>query len=131
MTCIGCSKSLPCDQFDLGQKVDQQCKKFFDRIYYQARVQGQLAWWAKQRKTDSGTKAMLDFYRNVSIAADEAGKFVVAQFKEIHVKENGVEIKGCGRMMWENQAVEFWMSTEGGSVSLREAQSRWSDWSTH
>ena len=30
-----------------------------------------------------------------------------------------------GQMMWRDQAIEFWMSTQGGSLAKYEAEARW------
>lgn len=42
LVCIGCGEQKPVSEFSLRQVVDVECKRFLDRIYHQARVQGQF-----------------------------------------------------------------------------------------
>lgn len=94
---------------------------------------GETEWFKKQRSSDKSVKAMLDHFRSILAAADEpkGQKFSVAVFKETYKTEQGVEYIGRGRMMWQGQAIEHWMTPAGGSLSADDAASRWEDWSTH
>jgi hypothetical protein len=49
----------------------------------------------------------------------------VAQFQEERKAEQSVDFLALGTMMWEQQAIEFWQSTPGGSLSRSDAQARW------
>jgi len=134
LICIGCDELKPIEEFDLSQKVDKQCKKYLDRIAGQCRTQGKCQWFSQQRATNKGTKQMLDFYRKILAACVEDGgkpKFVVAQYSEEHTTEQAVEYRGRGAMMWEGQAVDFWITPAGGGLSRDEAQAKWDTWSVN
>eukprot|EP00959_Pyramimonas_sp_CCMP1952_P229917 4806939-Pyramimonas_sp.AAC.1 len=76
---------------------------------------------------------MLDHYRGILATAETAKeqKFVVAQYKELHETSQGVEGTDHGKMMWEDEAIEFWQTTPGGSLGKTEAKAKWDDLSAH
>ena len=46
---LGAETQSQVSEFDLGHKVDGECKRFLDRIYYQARLHGQLDCFKRKR----------------------------------------------------------------------------------
>lgn len=133
LLCPGCDQLKPIEEFDLAHRVDRECRRYLDRISHQCRTQGKQAWFKEMRSTDKGTKSMLDFYRKVLAACntDKGVRFSVAQYQEQSRTEQAIEFSGRGRMMWERQAVEWWMSTSGGGLSQDDAQARWDMWAAN
>ena len=132
--CAGCGENYPVEMFHLQQSLHKECKLFLDRIYGQCKTQGKLDWFQKERSTEKGTKAMLDYYRKLLSNCGEltkSPKFAVAQYQEQHRYEQETAWTGHGTMMWERQAVEFWMTAAGGSRSAEEAQAKWDHWSAN
>jgi hypothetical protein len=127
MVCPGCDESKPVEDFDLGQNVDKGCKKYLDRIYNQCRTQGKVDWFKEMRASPKGTKSILDFYRQLeaNCTPGSKSKFNVAQFEEEHRAEQSVDFLDLGTMMWEQQAIEHWQSTPGGSLSHSDAKAKW------
>ena len=129
--CPGCDQSKPADSFSLNQRFDMECKRLLDRIYHQCKAQGELDWFNQQRAQDNLVKKVLDHYRSLQAKTGEGqktSKFMVAIYKEVVTTEQGTEFIGRGSMMWEGQAVEFWMTMAGGGLSKTEADARWQDW---
>lgn len=132
MRCPGCDEEKPIEEFNLTQKVDRQCKKYLDRIYHQCKVQGKVEWFTSQRSTEKGTKAMLDYYRKLLSACTlSTPKFTVAQYMEQERSEQEVEYGGLGELMWEVEAIEFWMTTKGGAMSRDDAKHKWDSWAAN
>ena len=133
LLCPGCDTLKPIEEFDLSHRVDRECRRYLDRISHQCRTQGKIAWFKEQRSTDKGTKSMLDFYRKVLAAcnAEKGTRFSIAQYQEQSRTEQAIEFAGRGKMMWERQAVEFWMTTAGGGLSQDDAQARWDMWAAN
>ena len=131
MTCPGCDEQSPVSEFALNQRFENKCKKLLDRIYNQARLQGQLTWFAEQKRDPIKCKKMLDYYRNLVADDGKPAKFSVAHYEEGFRTEQGVQFAGEGEMMWEAQAVQWWQTIRGGSLSLDAAQARWDDWAAH
>ena len=133
MLCQGCDQSKPVELFALDQKVDRQCKLYLDRIYQQCKVQGKTQWFSTQRRTPAGTKGMLDYYRTIMTACgvEVTPKFSHAHYTEFQKKEQGIQFAANGIMMWEEQAIEHWMSTAGGGSSRQQSKAKWDDWAAH
>ena len=101
------------------------CKRLLDRIYHQARTQDQLGWWYKSRSDEKSTREMLSHYRmliNENPKASKRTKFSVAEFIEKVVRQQRQTLTRRGRLMWSREAVEHFMSTPGGSLSLEAAE---------
>ena len=133
--CPGCDEQKPADSFALNQRFDMECKRLLDRIYNQCKTQGETEWFNQQRSQDDCVKKVLDHYRSLQAKVGEnsgsKAKFSAASYKEAVTTEQGTEFRGKGTMMWEGQAIEFWMSMAGGGLSNMEAVSRWQDWFSH
>ena len=117
----------------MNQRFEMDCKGKLDRIYHQARTQGQTKWFSEQKKDDKKFMQMLKHFRGICASTDEPKKqkFVVAVYSESFKTEQGVRYLGRGTMMWERQAIEHWQSTAGGSCSADDAAARWDEWTAH
>ena len=102
-----------------------ECKRLLDRLYHQARNQGQQSWWHSTRSDEKATRDMLNHYRtliNDNPSSNKKVRFSVAEFKEVVKRQQRQSVIQKGRMMWVKQAVEYWMTTPGGSYSLEAAE---------
>ena len=107
--CLGCGFWRKSEFFSVSQTVCSECKKYLDRIYGFCQRQGEMEWWASQRRDTKKTKKMLDHYRDLLARSGYTTgggtpKFSVAEAKEIIRTENRAEFLDKGRLMWEVQA---------------------------
>ena len=106
-------------------------KKIMDSVWKQASVQGELGWYKLMRLSDRKMKQVVEYF-NLQETTKRGGKtFLVCSFREFHKAEQAVDFVEKGKMMWEREAIEFWMSTAGGNLDLDSAQLRWDDMSAH
>ena len=99
-----------------------------DSVWKQASAQGELEWYKLTRLSDRKMKQVV----NLQETNKRGGKtFLVCSFREFHKAEQAVDFVEKGKMMWEREAIEFWMSTAGGNLDLDSAQLRWDDMSAH
>jgi len=131
--CPGCKKSHPASSFSLNQRVEMECKRLLDRVYNQAQTQGETKWLSEQKTSDEKLFRMLDHYRNILVSTEDPKqqKFSVAHYMESFKTQQGVEFLGEGQMMWQVQAIDFWKSPAGGSMSQLDAEAKWDDWVAH
>ncbi|CAK0890782.1 unnamed protein product [Prorocentrum cordatum] len=113
----------------MNQRFEQKCRKVLDRIYGQAKTQGETTWLAEQKADDAKVKKMLDHYRKIIASAEDTKKarFMVAQYTEVYKTEQGVENIDAGKMMWEDKAIDYWKTTPGGALGADEAKAKWDD----
>jgi hypothetical protein len=133
ITCPGCDEAHPASCFEMNQRFEVNCKKKLDRIYVQAKAQGETKWFSEQKKDDKKVKQMLKHYSGIVASTEDVKKqkFVVATYTELFKTEQCVQYRGRGCMMWERQAIEHWLSTAGGSMSADDAQAKWDEWAAH
>ena len=130
--CRACGQTKPEGEFALNQVVDTWCKKALDNIGRMARAQGPDALeFFKDAKADPAKcKKMLDSYGKAykNWTAGKTSKLVwsIVQYKERAKAESGVMLSGNSQLMWERQAIKFWMSVDGGALSETEAEAKWS-----
>ena len=106
-------------------------KKIMDSVWKQASAQGELEWYKLMRLSDRKMKQVVEYF-NLQETSKRGGKtFLVCSFREFHKAEQAVDFVEKGKMMWEREAIEFWMSTAGGNLDLDSAQLRWDDMSAH
>ena len=123
ITCAGCLVPQTPDAFAANQRVCMPCKRIMDRIASQAARQNQTQWYKDAKKTDKGLHDMISHYKKLMGKGDNKyTKFSVAEYKEVHSNTQGTEARSRGVMMWEQQAVEFWMTAAGGSLDRESAE---------
>ena len=124
--CGGCQLALPSESFAANQRVCMQCKRILDRISAQAHRQNQAQRFRDAKKSDKSIHALILHYKKLMGKSDgKATKFSVADFKEIHSNSQGTEARSHGVMIWQEQAVEFWMSAAGGCLDREAAEETW------
>ena len=55
-------------------------------------------------------------------SAKKYAKYDVTRLQDSVYASSELQGKELGRMMWEDQAIEFWQTTAGGSMSKRDAE---------
>ena len=129
--CRACGQNKPEQEFAVNQVVDVWCKKALDNISRMARNQGADAeeFFKESRADPAKCKKMLESYGK-AYKAWSSGKtskinWSIIQYKERLKAESGTTLSGNSQMMWEKQAVKFWMSVDGGALSEDEADAKW------
>ena len=128
-TCRACQKVLPLSDFALNQCNCMSCKRDLDVISKKARTQGKLEWFQRVKSDPKQLKALLTNYRGAVQEAEKAGQKkatwnLVTYMEEVKASQELVGV-GRGKMMWKDQAIEFWQSTDGGAMRKYEAENKW------
>ncbi|CAL1151620.1 unnamed protein product [Cladocopium goreaui] len=130
-TCRACQKSRPLSDFALNQTVDKDCKKALDVISKKARQQGKVEWFKNVKADPKKLRSLVTSYRQASQEAEKAGQkkstWNLAEYiEEVRASTETVGTSR-GKMMWQDQAIEFWRSTDGGALTKQEAASKWDE----
>ena len=130
-TCRACQKNRPLSDFALNQTVDKDCKKALDVIAKKARQQGKVEWFKGVKTDPKKLRSLVTSYRQASQEAEKAGQkkstWNLAEYiEEVRASSETVGTSR-GKMMWQEQAIEFWRSTDGGSHTKQEAVSKWEE----
>ena len=130
-TCRACQKSRPLSDFALNQTVDKDCKKALDVISKKARQQSKVEWFKSVKADPKKLKSLVTSYRQASQEAEKAGQkkstWNLAEYLEEVRASSETVGTSRGKMMWQDQAIEFWRSTDGGSLTKQEAASKWDE----
>ena len=78
---------------------------------------------------------MLDDYRATELEAQAKGnkhvKWNAIAYEERAYAKTATQRLSKGKLMWEKEAIEYWMSTKGGALSDVEAEAKWKDMAKH
>lgn len=129
--CRACQKSKPLSAFALNQVVDMECKKALDVIGKKAKQQGKVDWLKNAKKDPKKLKHLVTSYRNACAEAEKVGAKKAAWNLAEYVEEvrSTSEMVGIGRgkLMWRDQAIDFWRSTDGGAHTKQESEAKWEE----
>jgi hypothetical protein len=117
--------------FALNQTVDKDCKKALDVISKKARQQGKVEWFKNVKADPKKLRSLVTSYRQASQEAEKAGQkkstWNLAEYiEEVRASTETVGTSR-GKMMWQDQAIEVWRSTDGGALTKQEAASKWDE----
>ena len=128
--CKSCGKTLDHSCFALNQLNCQKCKKAIDVLYKKAKAQNKKDWFLETKQSPTKLRALLNAYFAALDEAKKLGKtkatFCLVQYTETVAAESATRSIDKGRMMWEDQAIGYWMSFEGG-YSKKMAQDKWEE----
>lgn len=129
--CELCDEAKPITDFDLAAYKCKDCKKDLDSLSRMAARQGHKAWYNETMKgpLPKRKKVLKEFrqrYR-VETCSDKKKAFQMLTLVEKFTVEVADDTIVKGKMMWEDEAVEFWQSTKGGKMSQVEAKQKWQD----
>lgn len=104
-------------------------KAALDVIAKKARAQKKVEWFKKIRNDPKALKALVGNYNSAVAESQRSGAkravWNLATYFEEWKATAETGYVGRVKLMWEDQAVEFWQSTAGGSMSKGEAEARW------
>ncbi|CAE7037690.1 unnamed protein product [Symbiodinium sp. CCMP2456] len=129
--CRACGCTKPEGEFAVNQNMDMSCKKALDNISRMAKQQGPHAmqFVAEAKADPTKLRKMLDSYGKAhkmwTSGKTPKIQWSVVTYMETVLTETGVQYSGNSKMMWEKQAVLFWMSIEGGCMSEEDAEAKW------
>ena len=106
-------------------------KKVMDCVFKQAKAQGELEWYNNMRLSDRKMRQTVDYFTTQVTSGKGCKTFKVVCFREFHKAEQAIDFVETGKMMWEREAIEYWMSTPGGNLDCDSAQLRWDDMVAH
>lgn len=127
--CKACQKTLALTLFALNQVVCMSCKQALDVVSKKAKAQNKVEWFAQVKADPKALKHLVNNYKNAVQEAEKTG--VKRNFWNLAIYMEEVrassETVGTdrGQLMWRDQAIEFWMSTDGGSMAKYEAEAKW------
>ncbi len=129
--CRACNQYKKETEFAMNQAHDNECKRVLDALAGQARRQGPAAleWLAKTKADPKALQEMVASYKKASDEAKQLGvrrvRWNIVTYMEEIQSTTGVEYVEEGEMMWRKQALRFWQSPEGGSMSDEDATLEW------
>lgn len=127
--CKACQKQKSSQEFALNQVVCMPCKSALDVVSKKAKAQGKADWFKNIRQNPKALKALVTNYGNAQAEAEKAGNKknfwnLATYMEELKASSETIGIKR-GKMMWRDQAIEFWQTTAGGSKQKYEAEAKW------
>ena len=133
--CKACQKNLPVQDFALNQVVCFGCKSALDVIAKKAKKQGKGDWFISVKQDPKALKMMMNNYKAAMNEAEKTGVkrnfWNLATYLEEIKASSETAATERGQMMWRDQAIEFWMSIQGGSMQKHEAEARWNNEATN
>ena len=131
--CEACGKNKPEVDFAVNQKVDMTCKRYTDNISKQARMAGDAAMqkWNAIKADPKKLQQVIEAYSKAYRLWTQGGKdkkgvqWCLVTYIEETEASTGVDYVGEKVMMWEKQAIQFWMSVDGGCYTEEESIAKW------
>ena len=129
--CTLCCKSHDGPDKVPGFNWGRSCKRAYDSLKRLAVKQNETDWWADVKESPKKMKALVvDFLRMFPVAPgrgqSRAKGFKVAEYKEFMRSTTEVERRVMGKLMWEEEYIEFAKSTQGGGYTAGQAKEKWS-----
>ena len=129
--CRACGRRLELAHFQINQLNCTDCKKALDVISKKAREQNKKEWLAQQKSCPKKLKKMLLNYFAAVNAAKSLGNrrttWSIASYMKSLECESVSRTTERGVMMWKQQALAYWESLAGGSLSSELAEAKWAE----
>ena len=127
--CRACQKVLDANMFSINQVNCGKCKKALDVLSKKAKAQNKVSWFKKVKSDPARLKALVNAYSAAVEDAKKAGNkkttFCISTFIESQKASSKVRSNELGQLMWEDQAIEFFQTTAGGSLTKAKAKIEW------
>ena len=127
--CKACMKNLETSLFAINQNNCMQCKRFLDVLSRKARAQNKMDWFNEVGQSPQKLKALVNAYGAAVEDAKKAGNrkanFNLVQYIEEVRASSAVGSINRGKMMWMDQALNYWCSVEGGAYTKQAATAKW------
>ena len=128
-TCRACKRVQDISEFAANQANCMECKRSLDVIAKKARKAGKQEWFLRVKADGGKLTQMVSSYNKAVAEANKAGNkkaaWSVVNYMEEVKASSKVRNVDKGKMMWEDQAIEFWQTAAGGSYSKMAARSKW------
>ena len=127
--CRACQKVLDANMFSINQVNCGKCKKALDVLSKKAKAQNKVSWFKKVKSDPARLKALVNAYsaavEDAKKAGDKKTTFCISTFIESQKASSKVRSNELGQLMWEDQAIEFFQTTAGGSLTKAKAKIEW------
>ena len=126
--CRSCQKQLDVSQFALNQANCVRCKRALDCIAKKARATGKKDWFKRTKSDPKRCKQMVNSYQKSVEEAEKEGRkntWSIATYLHSVKATSKTRSVEAGKMMWEEEAIQYWESVPGGSMSRAAAKSKW------
>ena len=129
--CTLCSKMKPVTERVPGFQWERACKQAYDAMSRLSKKQGEHKWWDEVKANPKKLKSVvLDFQRMFpprGRGSARAKNFKLGEYKEFIRATTEVQRRVLGKMMWEDEWLEWAQTTPGGSHSKATAQAKWQE----
>ena len=127
--CSACAKDLPLENYALNQTNCVDCKKILDVVSKKCRAAGKTQWLKNVKANPQRLKQLINSYKAALLEAKKNGNkkcsWNVITYIESIKATSAVQHKAQGKMMWEDEAVQWWQRIEGGSLTKAAAEAKW------
>ena len=127
--CRACQKWLEAAMYALNQSNCIDCKKGLDVISKKCRKAGKLKWFKSVKQDPGRLKQMMTSYKAAVQEASKTGSkravWSLSSFVETVKASSKTRTTDEGRLMWQEEALLFWQSVQGGCLSKSASQSLW------
>lgn len=129
--CELCQGEFRLEEMAANSNKCQECKLDWDSLGRMAKRQDLDAWWvAVQQKNIAYKRTVWKAFKGRFRALKtikEKREFKMMEFIESFKFVSATDLERTGKMMWLEEALEYWQSTPGGRYSKAEAQQMWDD----
>lgn len=132
-TCMLCNKKFPVCERVPGHHWDRECKRAYDSLRRHCVRQNELEWFNSIKDNPKVIKkAVLDFMKQnpsgVGRGKRRAPGYKVCELKERLTTKTSLERRDQGKLMWEDEYIQWAESVEGGKLPRWEAHANWNRW---
>lgn len=131
--CGLCMKETDVAERVLGFSWGRTCKRSYDSLSRMSKRQGEESWWEECKANPKKMKmAILDYCKMFLGGCGRGGvrgkAFKIAEYREKVKTSTEVQRRSIGKMMWEEEWIDYARSVAGGGYKREEAKDMWDEW---
>ena len=129
--CDMCEQEFPIECMAANSNKCLECKLDWNSLGKMAKRQNLMEWWngLQLRTTEYKRKVWKVFKQRFRAlkTVREKRDFRLMEFLEYFKFVSATDVNQTGKMMWHEEALEYWQSTAGGKFIVTDARKKWEE----